>query len=218
MITAVLTFIVTFIAIVFYTIYSFRWLSLFVLLLLFLIIYIKVRREIKKYGPKSIFRAFHQYPTENEQLKLVKNILLSKTKVYSLFEMDSEILVSITNSGIYIIKVLGAIGKISGDKKDSSLIVRNEKVEYISNFFLELDNIEIDIKKQIKNINIKKVIVKKGTCLIEIPYSKAYLIVGMQNFYYELEKLEKEKQYSLKKITEIDLNLSHILSNNVKLK
>ena len=33
---------------------------------------------------------------------------------------------------------------------------------------------------------------KKGTCLIEIPYSKAYLIVGMHNFYYELQKLEKE--------------------------
>lgn len=218
MITAILVFIVTFVAIVIYTIYYFRWFALFIFLLLAFIIYIKVKREIKKYGPKSIFRAFHQYPKENEQLKLVKNILLSKIKVQSLFELDSEILVCITKSGIYLIKVLDSVGKISGGKKDSSLLLKNEKVEYISNFFLELDAIETDMKKQIKNVMIKKIIVKKGTCLIEIPYSKSYLVVGMHNFYYELQKLEKEKRYTDEIIQELTSNLSHILSNNVKLK
>jgi len=218
MITTILVFIATSIAIVIYTIYSFRWFALFIFLLLAFIIYIKVRREIKKYGPKSIFRAFHQYPIENEQLKLVKNLLLSKIKVQSLFEMNSEILVGITHSGIYIIKVLDSVGKISGDKKDSSFILKGEKVEYVSNFFLELDTIEKDIKKQIKNVIIKKIIVKKGTCLIEVPYSKAYFVVGMHNFYYELQKLAKEKLYTEEKIKELDLSLTHILSNNVKLK
>lgn len=218
MITAILVFLATSIAIVIYTIYYFRWFALLIFLLLAFIIYIKVRREIKKYGPKSIFRAFHSYPTENEQFKLVKNILLSKIRVQSLFEMNSEILVSITHSGIYIIKVLDSVGKISGDKKDSSFILKNEKVEYISNFFLELDTIEKDIKNQIKNVMIKKIIVKKGTCLIEIPYSKAYLVIGMHNLYYELQKQEKEKRYTEEKMKELDLSLSHILSNNVKLK
>lgn len=218
MITAILVFIVTFVAIVIYTIYYFRWFALFIFLLLAFIIYIKVKREIKKYGPKSIFRAFHQYPKENEQLKLVKNILLSKIKAQSLFELDSEILVCVTKSGIYLIKVLDSVGKISGGKKDSSLLLKNEKVEYISNFFLELDTIETDMKKQIRNVMIKKIIIKKGTCLIEIPYSKSYLVVGMHNFYYELQKLEKEKRYTDEIIQEFTSNLSHILSNNVKLK
>lgn len=218
MITAILVFIATFVAIVIYTIYYFRWFALFIFLLLAFIIYIKVKREIKKYGPKSIFRAFHQYPKENEQLKLVKNILLSKIKVQSLFELDSEILVCVTKSGIYLIKVLDSVGKISGNKKDSSLLLKNEKVEYISNFFLELDTIETDMKKQIRNVMIKKIIIKKGTCLIEIPYSKSYLVVGMHNFYYELQKLEKEKRYKDEIIQEFTSNLSHILSNNVKLK
>lgn len=218
MITAILVFIATFVAIVIYTIYYFRWFALFIFLLLAFIIYIKVKREIKKYGPKSIFRAFHQYPKENEQLKLVKNILLSKIKAQSLFELDSEILVCVTKSGIYLIKVLDSVGKISGGKKDSSLLLKNEKVEYISNFFLELDTIETDMKKQIRNVMIKKIIIKKGTCLIEIPYSKSYLVVGMHNFYYELQKLEKEKRYTDEIIQEFTSNLSHILSNNVKLK
>lgn len=218
MITAILVFIATFVAIVIYTIYYFRWFALFIFLLLAFIIYIKVKREIKKYGPKSIFRAFHQYPKENEQLKLVKNILLSKIKAQSLFELDSEILVCVTKSGIYLIKVLDSVGKISGNKKDSSLLLKNEKVEYISNFFLELDTIETDMKKQIKNVMIKKIIIKKGTCLIEIPYSKSYLVVGMHNFYYELQKLEKEKRYTDEIIQKLISNLSHILSNNVKLK
>lgn len=218
MITAILVFIATFVAIVIYTIYYFRWFALFIFLLLAFIIYIKVKREIKKYGPKSIFRAFHQYPKENEQLKLVKNILLSKIKVQSLFELDSEILVCVTKSGIYLIKVLDSVGKISGGKKDSSLLLKNEKVEYITNFFLELDTIETDMKKQIRNVMIKKIIIKKGTCLIEIPYSKSYLVVGMHNFYYELQKLEKEKRYTDEIIQEFTSNLSHILSNNVKLK
>ncbi|MCI9234103.1 MAG: hypothetical protein HFH08_05895 [Bacilli bacterium] len=218
MIMTVLAFFATCIAIVVYTIYSFRWFALIILFLLAFIIYIKVRREIKKYGPKSIFRAFRKYPTENEQLNLVKNVLISKIKVDLLFELESAFFIAVTKSGIYIIKVLNAEGKISGNTYDAKLVLKGERTQLISNFFIELDNIEKDIKNKVKNIIVQKMIVKKGVCFLDISYSKSYLIFGMHNFYYELQKLQRKKCYTEEVIHELDLMLSDYLSNNVKLK
>lgn len=214
MITTIFIFLATAIAIVIYTIYAFRFFALFILLLLAFIIYIKVKRDIRKYGSDSIFRAFHKYPTDNEQLKLVKNILKNKIKIQTLLELDSEILVAIDESGILLIKILEAVGRIIPNSEESSFLVKNETTTVIPNFFQELDSIEKEIQSQINNIRIKKIIVKKGTCRIEIPYSKEYLVAGMHNFYYELQRFTKEKKYTKEMIEKCSIHLS----KNVKLK
>ena len=77
---------------------------------------------------------------------------------------------------------------------------------------------EKDIKNKVKNIIVQKMIVKKGVCFLDISYSKSYLIFGMHNFYYELQKLQRKKCYTEEVIHELDLILSDYLSNNVKLK
>lgn len=217
MITAIFVFLATAMALVIYVIYAFRWFALFLLLILGLIIYIKVRREISKYGIKSIFRAFHEYPTDNEQLKLVKNILKNKTKMDYVFELDSELLIGLSKSGIYVIKVLDAVGRIAGNLDAPTLLLKNKEVTTIPNMFQELETLEKNIKKEIPNFLKKKVIVKKGTCLFELPYSKEYIVMGMHNFYYRLQVLEKEIRYTKEQVNEVKIILENYLSKNVKL-
>lgn len=212
MITSIFIFVATAIAIVFYTIYSFRKLALLVFLFLLIFIVLKVRKEIKKYGSYSIFRAFHKYPNENEQLKLVKYILKNNMKINTIVELDSNILVALHTSGVYIVKVLEVVGKITKATQPESLIVSNEKSTIISNFFLEIEKIE----KKLKQIKVKKVIVKKGTCLFDFSYSKEFLVTGMHNFYYQLMPLIKEKIYTKEQLKIVESSIHKYLSNNVK--
>ena len=218
MITTIFTFLFVFLAIVIYIIYSFRWVALFFFLLLVFIICIKARKDIKKHGSGSIFRAFHKYPSRNQQLRLVKNILRNKLNIHSIFEFDSELIVGISRGGIYVLKVLEAVGRISGDCCDTTLLLKNGDTAIIPNYFLELDIIEKKIKKEIKNAVIKKIIVKKGTCIFEIPYTKEYIVVGMHNFYYQFQMFEKKVNYTEEQVKTIETSFSNYLSKNVKLK
>lgn len=215
MITSILVFFATAIAIVLYTIYSFRKLALLILLFLLIFIALKVRREIKKYGSYSIFRAFHKYPNENQQFKLVKYILKNNLKMEIITEFDSNFLVALHPSGVYIVKVLEVVGKITKANQIESLIVSSEKTAIIPNFFLGFKQIEEKLRQQL-DVTIKKVIVKKGTCLFDFPYSKEYLVTGMHNFYYQMVALAKEKTYTKEELKAIESSILHCLSNNVK--
>lgn len=218
MITAMIIFLAVLVGIIIYSIYSFRW-TIFILLLAFvLIICWKVHRNIKRCGSKSIFRAFHQYPTDNEQLNLVEHILTKEQKFHIVLRTDYEILIFISCSGIYLIKVLSHLGRILGESKDETLIVKNVKEETIPNFFLELKKLENLLNIRIPNLVIKKLVIKKGTCLLQIPYLGEYQVIEVHNLYYQLQHWDKKMVYTEDQVRKLSAHISNCLSNTVKLK
>lgn len=218
MITAIIIFLAVLVGIIIYFMYSFRW-SIFVLLLIFvLIICWKVYRNIKRCGSKSIFRAFHQYPNDNEQLNLVEHILTKEQKFHIVLRTNYEILIFISCSGVYLIKVLSQLGRILGESNNETLIVKNGGEETIPNFFLELKKLENFLKIKIPNLVIKKLVIKKGTCLLQIPYLGEYQVIEVHNLYYQLRHWDKKRVYTEDQVQKLSTHVSDCLSNIVKLK
>lgn len=126
MITAILLFISTALGIVLYMMYSFRFFFFLFFLLFALIIARKVIRNGKKYGYKSVFRAFHKYPSDNEHIKLVEFILRKSKQFHRLLFFDEQTIIFISESGIYLIQIIDYIGKILGKEQDPVLLLKNE--------------------------------------------------------------------------------------------
>lgn len=217
MISSIILFLLVAIAITIYTMYSFWWLVTLILLLLLLIVSIKAIHESKKFGKGSLFRAFHKYPEENEQLNLVEFILNKEVEKSAIFRLDKEIIVCLAQSGVYLIKVLDYVGRVTGKENEPTFQLSGKFASLIPNFFLELEQLEGNLKNNVAHLTIKKLIVKKETCIIEAPYSFEHQIIGINNLYYTFRNMNKEKYYTDAQLLEIQNFIAEYLSKSVNL-
>lgn len=218
MISAIILFLLTAIALTIYTMYSFWWLVTLILLILLGMISIKAVHEAHSFGYRSLFRAFHKYPNANEQLNLVEFILTRGKEKNTVFRFQEDILICLARSGVYLIKVLDYVGRISGNIEDTRFQLNGGKLaSYIPNFFFELDQLEEILKNNIARLHIQKLIIKKGTCVIQIPHSRDYQITEEHSLYYTFQKMNKEKFYTAEEIKKLQFDLNEYLSKCVNL-
>ena len=179
------------------------------------VVIIKIYYQIKKYGAKKVFRVFSKTSIENEQQNLVEHILRIWKSIHYIHKTKENLLLFISKSGIYIIKVIDYYGNIIGGEKDDILTLKNESTSIIDNFFKRLNEVEVELKVYLPNIPIQKIIVSKETCTIGIPYSDEYLIIGIHSFYCRTKILEKNVLLSEEKVKEIDLIIQNYLGENL---
>jgi len=119
-------------------------------------------------------------------MNLVEHILKKQNKY--IIKIDNNKLICISTSGIYLIKILEYIGRRRRGRK--YFILKDEGVCEIPNFFLELDKVEENLKLK---SHVKKIIVKKGICMLEVPYSKEYKVFNIHQLYFKFQKMNREK-------------------------
>lgn len=217
MISGIFIFIAVPIALFFYMIYTFRWYTLLLFIVFMIFLLMKVVKEYKVYGLHSIFRAFQPYPTTNEQLNLVEFICKRNKGIHITIPVKEHEIISVSKSGVFLIRELDYIGKILGKEEDKMLTLQTSSFSSIPNFFWEVKQLEKCLKQVFPDLIIKKIIIKKGTCMIMFPWSREFEVLGLHNLYYHLQKLEKKKIYTEEKVKEIASSISNFLSNDVKL-
>lgn len=179
------------------------------------IVILKVYYQIKKYGKEKVFRVFYKKSIEKEQLNLVEYILKKWKSIHYIYKTKENIIIFISKSGVYIIKVIDYYGTITGEQIDQKLTLKSEKVSFIDNFFLQLIKIESELKKILPNIPIKKIIVSKETCTIDVFYNEGFLIIGIHDFYCKTQILEKSILLSEKQVQEINFIIKNYLGENL---
>ncbi len=187
------------------------------LLVLLFTISMKVIHNSKKCAKDSLFRVFQQRPEENEQLNLVEFILNKEVSKSAIFRFDKEIIVCLTQSGVYLLKVLDYTGQITGGENKPTFQLSGKFASLIPNFFLELEELEGKLKNNIAHLTIKKLIVKKETCIIDVPYSSEHQIIGINNLYYTFQNMNKERYYTEDQLLEIQNSITYYLSKSVNL-
>lgn len=203
MIFLVLVLAVT-IALVFY----FGWPC--ILLFVFALI-IKTWIQYKKYG-SSIFRAFKTKEIKDENVNLICYIInQNKEKQHFIYD-NKNTLIWISKSGVYLIKILEYTGRIVGDINNEVFTLKEKYSTTVPNFFFELDKIEKLLNEEIESLEIKKMIVKKENCMIEVPYDREYQILGVRTLYNDIQIKEKKTYYSEDQIVLLESQISKILS------
>lgn len=170
---------------------------------------VKIYNQTKKYGMKSVFRFSHN-STENEQMNLVEHIL-NKQQGTHIIKIDDSKLICVSTSGIYLIKILEYAGRIEGNETDETFILKDNGTTRISNFFLELKELEEQIP-----YSIQKIIIKKEICMLDSSYSREYQVIGIHHFHFEFQKMNKEIQYTEEVVESIYEEIKQ-MSKNVKL-
>lgn len=155
--------------------------GLFILLLLCLIIYMVIKEFINRKYSRNPFKKINETPYVEYIIMMINH-----NKDYKRYIVKDNNIILIMNNGIYFIKLLDYKNKISGDINGEYLIekignkeykVRNKIKNYYNEYFIYQNKI---------NYQIKKYIVIRNDCMLNID-DKKIKIVNSRNFYFELD-------------------------------
>lgn len=181
------------------------------ILLFFFLIIIKTWIQYKKYG-SSIFKAFKTKQIKDENINLICYIINQNKEKQHLIYDNKNTLIWISKSGVYLIKILDYTGRIVGDMHSDVLTLKEKYSTIIPNFFFELDKIEKILNNEIEHLEMKKMIVEKENCMIEIPYDREYQILGIRTLYNDIQIKEKKTYYSEDEVILLESQISKIIS------
>jgi len=173
----------------------------------------KIIYRYKKYG-KVEFSAFKK----REKIKfsdIVKNMIKKIEDKITIIENDNlySDMIVVTESGIFLIKVIKYQGLIIGKRKEKKLKNKLKKdiIKEIDNpfYYLEIDKnkiLKIDEKLQINTI-----LVTSNNVNININDVNKEEVISLQNFYYTMEKnVIHKKIYTEEQKNEISKKINNI--------
>lgn len=167
-----------------------------IFIILIILVAIKIIYRYKKYGKKEfdIFRKREMTKFSDIIINIIKKIdnkilYIEKDNLYS----D---IVLITNTGIYLLKIMQHKGLIFGKRNEKTLnnkLKNNIEIE-IENPFYYMEEDKNTILSIDNNLKIYQIVITNNVVNINIDNVDKEEIISLQKFYYKIENYLKQKK------------------------
>ncbi len=183
----------------------------FILFLLLIVTTIRIIKQCKKYGIKSVFRMSHRGKTI--QMNDYVEMMLHKLPGYHITKKIGDYLIQIENSGIFIFCCFKEEGMITGTMHDTYITCSiGKKQKKVTNPFLAFKHYMEQLEQEL-NFSINSYIVVGYRCQMHLN-NLSIPFVFMKDVYYEMIG-KHEKCLSNEQINEFSQKIDRWMSNNV---
>lgn len=161
-------------------------------LIIIAIIKIVIENITGKYHKSNKIRKIDITNCPIETLEMTLNSISNKHK---LIRIRKDTIFYVDEYNIYVIMFKNWFGNVIGNKSDEIWNVKSTKDYKVNNAYTELNNILINVKKQITNDNVKGILVLNGLLKFNM-YDKEIETIRIDNIRNRLSKKIHKKQYS----------------------
>lgn len=161
-------------------------------LIIIAIIKIVIEKITGKYHKSNKIRKIDITNCAIETLEMTLNSISNKHK---LIRIRKDTIFYVDEYNIYVIMFKNWLGNVIGNKSDEIWNVKSTKDYKVNNAYIELNNILINVKKQITNDNVKGILVLNGLLNFNM-YDKEIETIRIDNIRNRLSKKIHKKQYS----------------------
>ena len=125
----------------------------------------------------------------------VYNSLEKLNNYHKIVLLTNDTMLFMNEYSISLITVKNYIGTLKGNEDDKILTIKSEEELEVENPKILLNKVYDKIKEKIPNYEVKKYLILGAVCITNLKY-KDIKILRMNNYYYYINKLGKQKIYT----------------------